>query len=45
MRVVLTEDQIHRILQEAEQVLGAYATPAGTTAFELAAHLVTGTMT
>lgn len=45
MGVVLTEDQIRRILQEAEQVLGAYATPAGRTAFGLAAHLVTGTKT
>ena len=43
MGVVLTEDQIQRILQEAERVLGAYATAAGTTAFELAAHLVSGT--
>ena len=45
MGVVLTEDQIHRILQEAEQVLAAYATSAGRTAFGLAAHLVTGTKT
>jgi hypothetical protein len=43
MGVVLTEDQIHRILQEAEHVLGAYVTATGTTACELAAHLVTGT--
>jgi SAM-dependent methyltransferase len=42
MGVVLTEDQIHRILQEAEHVLGAYVTAGGTMAFELAAHLVTG---
>jgi len=43
MGVVLTEDQIHRILQEAEHVLGAYVTAAGTMAFELAAHLVSST--
>lgn len=43
MGVVLTEDQIHRILQEAEYVLGAYVTAAGTTACGLAAHLLTGT--
>jgi len=43
MGVVLTEDQIERILQEAERVLGAYATAVGTMSFELAAHLVTGT--
>jgi hypothetical protein len=43
MGVVLTEDQIDRILQEAERALGAHATAAGTTSFELAAHLVSGT--
>jgi SAM-dependent methyltransferase len=43
MGVVLTEDQIDRILQEAERVLGAYATAVGTMSFELAAHLVSGT--
>lgn len=43
MGVVLTEDQIHRILQEAEHVLGAYVTATGTIAFELAAHLVSST--
>lgn len=43
MGVVLTEDQIHRILREAEEALGAYVTAAGTTACGLAAHLVTGT--
>ena len=40
MGVVLTEDQIQRILQEAEHALGAYVTAAGTMAFELAAHLL-----
>ena len=43
MGVVLSEDQIHRILQEAEQVLRTYVTGAGTMAFELAAHLVSST--
>jgi hypothetical protein len=43
MGVVLTEDHMSRILQEAEHVLGAYVTATGTTASEIAAHLVTGT--
>lgn len=43
MGVVLTEDQIHRILHEAEQALGAYVTADGKMAFELAAHIVSGT--
>ena len=43
MGVALTEDQIHRILREAEQALGAYVTGDGTMAFELAAHIVSGT--
>ena len=43
MGVVLTDDQIDRILQEAEHVLSPYVTAAGTVAFELAAHLVSGT--
>jgi SAM-dependent methyltransferase len=41
--VMLTADQISRILREAEQVLGAYVTASGTTACEIAAHVVTGT--
>jgi SAM-dependent methyltransferase len=40
--VVLTEEQINRILREAEHVLRAYVTATGTVAFEIAAHLVTG---
>jgi hypothetical protein len=40
---MLTADQISRILREAEQVLGAYVTASGTTACEIAAHVVTGT--
>jgi hypothetical protein len=43
MGVVLTEDQIDRILQEAEHVLSTYVTAAGTMTFELAAHVVSGT--
>jgi ubiquinone/menaquinone biosynthesis C-methylase UbiE len=42
MGVVLSEEQIQRILNEAEQVLAPYVTAAGTTACEIAAHLVTG---
>jgi hypothetical protein len=41
MGVILEEDQIQRILEEAEHVLKAYATADGTTAFELAAHIGT----
>jgi hypothetical protein len=43
MGVVLTEDQINRILQEAEHVLRGHVTATGTVACEIAAHLVTGT--
>jgi ubiquinone/menaquinone biosynthesis C-methylase UbiE len=41
MGVSLTEDQIGRILQEAENALGSYATAYGRVAFQLSAHLVT----
>ena len=41
MGVLLTEDQIGRILQEAAQALSAYATADGRAAFHLSAHLVT----
>jgi len=41
MGVILTEEQIGRILQEAEQALGPYATADGRTAFHVSAHLVT----
>jgi len=37
----LGEDQIARILQEAEQVLKPYAKPDGRVTFDLSAHLVT----
>jgi SAM-dependent methyltransferase len=39
--VDLGEDQIARILQEAEQVLKPYAMPDGRVTFDLSAHLVT----
>jgi SAM-dependent methyltransferase len=41
MGVILTEDQIGRILREAEQALGSYATADGRASFHLSAHLVT----
>jgi SAM-dependent methyltransferase len=40
MGVTLTEEQIARILREAERTLARYAEPGGTTAFELSAHMV-----
>ena len=43
MGIVLAEEQISRILQDAEGVLGAYVTATGTIACEIAAHLDTGT--
>jgi ubiquinone/menaquinone biosynthesis C-methylase UbiE len=39
--VILTEDQIGRILQEAEHALSPYADTEGRVAFHLSAHLVT----
>jgi SAM-dependent methyltransferase len=41
MGVILTEDQIGRILQEAEQALCSYAAMDGRVTFQLSAHLVT----
>jgi len=41
MGVLLSEDQIDRILREAEQALGSYATAGGEATFQLSAHLVT----
>jgi SAM-dependent methyltransferase len=38
--VILPEDQIRRILEEAERVLGPYATADGRAVFQLSAHLV-----
>ena len=43
MGVILTEEQIGRILQEAERDLGSYATADGRAAFDVSAHLVTAT--
>lgn len=42
MGVVLGEEQIDRILEEAEVILRPYVTPDGTVAFETSAHVVTG---
>jgi hypothetical protein len=39
--VSLTEEQIRRILTEAEDDLGQYAGVAGRVAFEVPAHIVT----
>jgi SAM-dependent methyltransferase len=43
MGVLLNEEQIDRILQEAQQTLGSYATADGKVAFPLSAHLVSAT--
>jgi ubiquinone/menaquinone biosynthesis C-methylase UbiE len=43
MGVMLTEEQIGRILQEAEDDLGEYVGPDGWVAFETRAHLVSTT--
>lgn len=43
MGVLLTEEQIDRILQDAQQALGSYATADGRAAFPLSAHLVSAT--
>jgi hypothetical protein len=40
--VVLSEEQIARILEEAEHILAPYVTADGTVAFEVSAHIVTG---
>ena len=40
MGVVLTEEQISKILHEAEEVLRAYVTPEGMAVFEAPAHVV-----
>ena len=41
MGVILTEDQIGRILKEAEHALCSYAAADGRVRFQLSAHLVT----
>jgi SAM-dependent methyltransferase len=43
MGVILTEDQITHILQEAEHALSAHTSMDGRVAFDLSAHLVTAT--
>jgi hypothetical protein len=43
MGVVLTEQEIDRVLREAERALGSYAGADGRVAFDLSAHLVTAT--
>jgi ubiquinone/menaquinone biosynthesis C-methylase UbiE len=43
MGVILTEDQITRILQEAEHALSSYVTGEGRVAFDSPAHLVRAT--
>ena len=39
--IVLTEDRIHRILEEAEEVLAPYATANGRAVLQVSAHLLT----
>ncbi len=41
--VVLSEQQISRVLEDAEQVLTPYVTPERALAFDISAHIVTGT--
>ena len=41
MGVILSEDQIDRILQEAPRTLSSYATDEGAVTFHLSAHVVT----
>lgn len=43
MGVVLLEEQIARILEQAERVLRPYVTTDGTATFDTSAHIVTGT--
>ena len=43
MGVVVPEEQIQRILEEAERALSRYVTAAGTVEFESPAHIVSGT--
>jgi len=40
LEVTLTEDQIQRILQAAEQALGAHVTSSGAMTFEISANLI-----
>jgi SAM-dependent methyltransferase len=43
MGVVLSEEQIHEILEEAERVLGSYVNEQGRVMFDSSAHIITGT--
>jgi SAM-dependent methyltransferase len=43
MRIMLTEDQISRILQEAETALSPYRTEGGKVSFQTSAHIVNAT--
>ena len=43
MGVVLGEEQIQQILQEAEHALARYAAADDTMTFEMAAHIIHGT--
>ena len=43
MGVVLPEDQIHHVLEEAEHVLSPYVTAEGRVTFDAPAHITTGT--
>lgn len=43
MGVILTEDQIGRVLLSAETALNAYASADGRVRFRLSAHLITAT--
>ena len=42
MGVVLPEEQIQRILEEAERALSHYVTAVGAVEFESPAHIVSG---
>jgi uncharacterized Fe-S radical SAM superfamily protein PflX len=41
-KAALTEEQIARILAQAERVLSPYVTPRGTAEFPTSVHIVTG---
>lgn len=43
MDVVLPEEQVHRILEEAEHILKPYVTSEGSVRFDSPAHIATGT--
>ena len=43
MEVILPEEQIRRILAEAEDALSTYITTSGRVEFASSAHIITGT--